>query len=115
MKSIAILEATLPSNRVIVLRELTGSDELACAAEAGAGEGPATNIRYQWSQVMRALVSIDGAPFDQSMHTPDTTRNAFDAKEWALVAEAYSELHRPKVVEAEKFRATFRLSARESG
>ena len=115
MKTIATLEAELPSGRKIVLRELTGEDELACATEAGTIEGVAATLRYQWSQVMRSLVSIEGTPFDASLTTPDGTRNKFDAKEWALVVDAFSELNRTKLSEVEKFRATFRLSSCEVG
>jgi len=115
VKTIALLEAELPSGRKIVLRELTGEDEIACATEAGDGTGAASNLRYQWSQVMRSLVSIDGKAFDASLTTPDGTRNQFDAREWAFVQDAFSELNRAKQDEVATFRKTFRLSTRDAG
>ena len=115
MKTVATLEAELPTGKKIVLRELTGSDELACATEAGDATGAAASVRYQRSQVMRSLVSIDGTPFDPSSTTPDGTRDLFDAREWGMVVDAFSELNLVKVDEVSKFRSTFRLSSRDVG
>jgi hypothetical protein len=102
------LEATLPGGKTIKLRELDGKAELLSAKEAG--DNQALVIV---SQVMRSLISIDGEPFDQSAHTPESTRDLFSAKEWQLVLLAFAELNRPQNEEVVAFEGSFRRSAEQ--
>jgi hypothetical protein len=102
----ATLEATLPSGKIIKLRELDGNAELISAKEAG--ENQSLGL---YGQVMRSFVSINGDAFDLSRNTPQGTRDLFSAKEWQLVMNAFGKLNRPTFEEAEAFEATFRYSA----
>jgi hypothetical protein len=105
------LEATLPSGKKIVLHELTGSDELAVAAEIGEATGLRSEAFALWGSVLRSLRSIDGARFDASAHTPESVRNLFGARDWQCVVAAFAELHRPSREEGDAFRKSFRRSA----
>jgi len=105
-----LLEATLPSGKKIVLRELDGNVELICAKECGENQ----SLMF-YSQVMRSIVSIDGEPLDSSKYTPQSTRDLFSSVEWQLVLDAFGLLNRPRIEEVEAFRATFRRSVDGDG
>ena len=113
MQSIAVLEAQLHTGKKISLRELTGSDELACATEVGEGDRA---CRQSTSPVVGgdALDRLDRRGTLRCVQRDPRRWGLFTAKEWGQVVEAFSELNRVKVDEVAKFRTTFRLSSQEA-
>lgn len=87
----------LPSSgAIVVMRQITGEDELAAAQEVGAVEGPAANVLHTYALVARALVSIDGIDFDRSTVTGVGVRNRFDPRDWQALNRAFNRIHVPE-------------------
>jgi hypothetical protein len=103
-------EATLPSGKKIVMRELDGSDELLAAAESGDGEGRAARLRLNWGLLKRAVTHLDGSATDQAI-TPEAFRKLFTAKDMTAVQELYDRLHGVGEKELGDFRSSIRISA----
>ena len=85
------------SGKRVVLRQLTGEDEMAAANEAGGvGDTPAGRIAIDHALVQRAVVSIGGEPFDRSSVIGAAVRNLFDPRDWQCVIAAFRKLHLPE-------------------
>lgn len=99
------------SGRTVVMRELTGEDELQAAAEIGSpGEG-AGRTMLTHALVHRAIVSIGGEPFDRSSVVGAGVRNLFSPREWQFVMAAFHKFHAPQETEIDSFLAGIRLTA----
>ena len=99
------MKAKLPhSNRMIVMAELTGKQEMASAVDAGDNDTAKGRMLYVWAQAMRSLVSIDGTPFDSSEHTPESFRAVFAAKDFGFVVELFMLVNRPTDADVATFR-----------
>lgn len=108
-----VMETTLPrSQKVLRMCELTGEQEIACAMQSGGGEdNPRSRTILVWSQTMRSCVSIDGAPFDASEHTPESFRQLFNAIDYTLVWDLYLQCNRPTEEQAEAVKKSTRVIA----
>jgi len=94
----------LPSGRKVVMRELTGEDEMAASAEAGEDETPAGRYRQHATMMMRAVVSIDGQAFDRSTVADGVGfRNLWSPREWQLLMRAFGRLHNPTKEDVDSF------------
>lgn len=100
------------SDRVVVMRELTGEDELAAAAEVGSVESAAGRTQMTHALVQRSIVSIDGKPFDQSTAIGAGVRNFFSPREWQFVMAAFHKFHALGEGEADSFLDSIRVAAR---
>jgi hypothetical protein len=99
------MQAALPSGIVVVMSELTGKQELAAAIDAGeSGDTPRGRMLHVWAQALRSLVSINGAPFDSSEHTPESFRNIFSARDFLFVVELFMLTNRPTEADVATFR-----------
>ncbi len=110
------LEAELPSGLIIVMKELTGTEEILAAQEAGDIITPRGRMVHGWAQALRSFVGTrqhDGAPlktFDAKDYTAESFREKWTSSDYRLVELLFLRLNRPTEDEAE----TFLKSARGS-
>lgn len=106
--------ATLSSGRKIVLAEPDGQHEFYAMRDAdalaSADDGQAAQrTAMLWSTIKRAVVSIDGAPFEQSSTDVLGFRKMFTAEEFSQLVEMFQRLAEVDRDADEKFRASIRV------
>ena len=104
----------LPSGKVVVMRELTGEDELAAAAEAdkmAGGDESKRQLANSWAAQKRAIVSVDGVDYEQSERTALGFRNEFSAKDHMALQVLFSQLHGVDKDEFDGFRSAIQWEA----
>jgi hypothetical protein len=100
------------SGKKVVLRQITGEDELAAAREVSDDDGGAAQIVHSYALIQRAIVSIDGQPFDRSTTVGVGVRNLFDPRDWQCLNRAFNRLHVPDKADLDSFLAGIVVSAR---
>jgi hypothetical protein len=108
------LRCKLPDGRVVVFREMSGTDELHALRDVGKVDDAGEAVRVsQFAQVWRSIVSIDGKPVDRTgdaksgnpLATPLGFRDQFSLAEWELLEAAYGKLNGVSLSQREAFLA----------
>lgn len=86
------LDGELPSGRKFTVEEITGNDELLIAAAVGNADGMTARNLSNREQTLRSLRSLDGLPFDSSLHTSESLRKMFSTKDWQALLIATMEV-----------------------
>lgn len=98
---------TLPSGKVVVMRELYGDEELSAIGEAHsiAGSNEAKlQLALAWASRKRSLVSIDGEPYDQSSRTATSFRDEFSSRDHLALGWLFNEVNGIQEGEFARFR-----------
>ena len=108
----ATIKGTLPGGREIVLREVKSQDELNALSEAESAGGPASQGAVaSWAMILRAIVELDGKPFDASQFTPASLRDHFTAGQMRCVRELFDRLNGIAEDELAAFRSSVSIGA----
>jgi hypothetical protein len=112
------MAGTLPSGEIIVMKELSGVEEIQALQEGGEDQvSPIGRARHGFAQVLRSFLGTrdteDGPlkEFDPSKHTPESFRGIWSAADYRLVELLYLRCNRPTEDEAEAFLKSARRTA----
>lgn len=100
------------SGKKVVLRQLTGEDEMAAANEAGDGTTPASRIALDHALVQRSIVSIGDQQIDKSTLIGSGVRNLFDPRDWQCVLSGFRQIHLPERAAFDTFLGGATLASR---